>query len=81
MYVSIGRSLRNLGKVRICTGFRLRGWSAAIMLFLYAMIYLCWYMLLGTLWLMYGIGYLFVYLPIKGIIKLSKQHKENSPRT
>lgn len=78
MYLSIGRRLMGLGKIRIGAGIRLKGWTAAIMIFVYAMMYLCWYMILGTLWLMYGISYLCFYLPIKGIIKLVKYLKEKN---
>lgn len=80
MYLSIGRRLRGLGKIRIGAGFRMKGWTAAIMIFVYAMVYLCWYMMLGTLWLLYGIGYLFIYLPIKGIVKLCKTYSKKKQR-
>lgn len=68
MYISFGRKLKGLGNVRV--GHRLKGSSAWYFLFIYYSLQLCWYMLLGTLWLVYGFGYLFFYLPIKGVIKL-----------
>lgn len=76
MYLSFGRRLRGLGRIRFGVGYRMKGWTAAIMIFLYAMLYMCWYLMLGTLWMIYGIGYLCIYLPVKGIIKLC--NKENN---
>ena len=78
MYLSFGRTLRGLGKIRIGAGFRMKGPTAWIMLIVYGLLYMCWYMILGTLWLMYGMGYLFFYLPIKGIVKLCKKRQEQS---
>ena len=72
MYLSFGRRLRRLGALRFGVGFRMKVWTAAIMIFLYAMLYMMWYLMLGTLWMLYGIGYLCIYLPVKGITKLSK---------
>lgn len=74
MYISFGQKLRGLGRVRF--GFRMKGSAAWIMAILYGLVYMCWYLMLGTLWLLYGMGYLFFYLPIKGIVKLSKQNKK-----
>lgn len=75
MFVSIGHKLRGLGNVRV--GFRMKGSTGCFFLCLYwcinALIYLMWYSLLATFWLMYGVCYLFFYLPIKGIIKLCKK--------
>lgn len=73
MFISIGHKLRGLGRVRIGTGFRMKGSAAWIVLILYGLLNMCWYVMLGTLWLMYGVCYLFFYLPIKGVIKLCKQ--------
>lgn len=75
MFLSFGRRLRGLGKVRLGVGLRMKGSAAWIMLLLYGLLNLCWYMILGTLWLMYGICYLFFYLPIKAIIKWNKNKK------
>ena len=76
MFLSFRHSLLKLGKVRIGAGFRLKGSAAWIMLLFYGLFYMCWYMILGTLWLMYGMCYLFFYLPIKGIIKYSKKKSQ-----
>lgn len=78
MYLSFGRRLRGFGRMRIGAGIRMNGWVAAFMIFIYAMLYMCWYMVLGTLWLMYGLGYVFYYLPIKGIVKLCRRNKANN---
>lgn len=78
MFVSFGHRLRGLGGMRV--GFRVRGTNgcfyACLFACLNAFIYLLWYSLLGTLWLMYGLCYLCFYLPIKGIIKLCKKKNE-----
>ena len=78
MDVSFGRKLKSLGGVRV--GYHLRGKRAWYFIIAYGFIQLIWYMILGSLWLGYGIGYLFFYLPIKGIIKLVKSQKEKSPQ-
>lgn len=70
-YVSWGRKLKGLGNVRI--GHSLRGKSAWYFLIVFGFLQLLWYFMLGSLWLMYGVGYVFFYLPIKGIIKLCKK--------
>ena len=72
MFISFGHKLRGLGRVRF--GFRMKGSTAWIMAILYGQLYMCWYLMLGTLWLIYGICYLFLYLPIKGIVKLCKNY-------
>lgn len=75
MFLSFGRTLRGLGGMRV--GFRLKGsegcFYAGLFVCINAMIYLMWYCLLGTFWLMYGVCYLFFYLPIKGVVKLCKK--------
>ena len=75
MYISFSRKLMKLGKMRIGVGFRAKGWTAAIMVFMYAMLYMCWYAMLGALWLAYGLGYVFYYLPAKWLVKFCKQKK------
>lgn len=80
MYISFGRKLRGLGNVRI--GFRMKGSQGCLFLGAYwcinAFIYLFWYTLLGTFWLMYGLGYLCYYLPVKAIIKYYKKKKQEA---
>lgn len=74
MYITIGRKLKGLGNVRIC--HRLKGSSAFVYLCIYWILNFYWFLLLGTLWLMYGMGYVLFYLPIKGIVKLVKGIKK-----
>lgn len=78
MYLSIGRKLKGLGGIRF--GKRVSGSTAWAMLIVYGMLNLCWYCILGSLWMCYGIGYVCFYLPIKGISKLVKYFKEKNPR-
>lgn len=75
MYLSFGRRLRGLGGFRFGVGVRMKGWTGALMTFMYAMLYLLWYMLLGTLWLIYGLGYVCYYLPAKYLVKYCKDSK------
>lgn len=74
MYISIGRKLKGLGNVRVC--HRLKGSNAFVFLCIYWLLNFYWFLLLGMLWLMYGVGYVLFYLPIKGIIKLVKKVKK-----
>lgn len=78
MFVSFGRRLRGLGGMHV--GFRLKGsegcFYACLFAFMNFFIYLLWYCLIGVFWMMYGMCYLFFYLPIKGIIKLCKKEKQ-----
>ena len=78
MYVSWGRKLKSLGGARV--GYHFRGKRAWYFLIAYGFIQLIWYMILGSLWLGYGMGYVFFYLPIKGAIKLFKYIKEKNPQ-
>ena len=76
MFISIGQKLRGLGNVRV--GFRLKGSTAWFMIIFYAIWMLMWYLLIGTLWCIYGFSYVFFYLPIKGIMKLYKSKKTSN---
>lgn len=77
MFVSFGYKLRGLGNVRV--GLRRKGPDGCFFVFLYMMInafiYLGWYLMLGSFWLMYGLCYLCFYLPLKGLMKLYKKKK------
>ena len=73
MFLSIGRSLRRGFSFRF--GFRMKGATGAIMAVVYAMFYLCWWCMLGTLYLMYGVCYVCLYLPIKWISKAVKERQ------
>lgn len=78
MFISFGQKLRGLGNVRV--GFRLNSSKGCFYACLFgcmnAFIYLFWYLMLGVFWLMYGMCYLFFYLPIKGIVKLCKKEQQ-----
>lgn len=77
MYIGFGHRLRGLGGMRV--GFRVSSSSGIAFLCIYgclnACIYLCWYSMLAMLWMMYGMGYLFFYLPTKGIMGLIKKKR------
>lgn len=74
MFLSIGRSLRRGFSFRF--GFRMKGWTGAIMAIVYATFYLCWWCMLGTLYLMYGFCYVVFYLPIRGISRAVKKARQ-----
>ena len=80
MFISFGHKLRGLGNVRV--GFRMKGSTGCLLLGVYgcinAFIYLFWYTMLGTFWLMYGVGYLCFYLPIRCAVKLCKKRKQST---
>lgn len=74
MYIGFSKKLKALGGLRIGFGKRLSGAGGWILLCCCAVLNLFWYMILGCLWLMYGVGYLF-YLPIKAIVNvIHKKH-------
>lgn len=73
MFLSFGRSLRRGFGFRF--GFRVKGATGAIMACVYAMLYLCWWLMLGTLYLMYGVCYVCLYLPIRWIVKFVKERQ------
>lgn len=80
MYIGFSKRLKALGGLRIGFGKRVHGAGGWILFFLCAILNLYWYMILGCLWLFYGVGYLF-YLPIKAIANVIKRKqiaKKNS---
>lgn len=80
MFVGFSKRLKALGGLRIGFGKRLHGAGGWILFFFCAILNLYWYMILGCLWLFYGVGYLF-YLPIKAIANVIKRKqiaKKNS---
>lgn len=77
MFISFGRKLIGLGKLRIGAGIRLKGATGWVMAIVYGLVYLCWYMILGTLWLLYGTCYVCFYLPYVGIKKLIDNNKKS----
>ena len=74
--MSFHKTLFKLGKWRFGIGYSSKGGKAWIVLFLYSILNLYWWMLIGCLWLCYGMFYLIFYLPIKGIVKLCNRKKE-----
>lgn len=79
MFMSVGHKLFGLGHVRF--GFRIKGSTAWIMICLSAILYIGWYILIGTLLFMWGTCYLLFYLPAKGIVKLCKSSKNSNHST
>lgn len=71
MFVSFGHKLRGLGNVRF--GFRMKRSTGCLFFALYALFDMMWFLMLGVLWMCYGVCYLFFYLPIKAIVKLCKR--------
>ena len=76
--VGFHKTLFKLGKWRFGIGYGFHGVTGIIMLCIYGMLNLMWYLVLGTLWMMYGFIWLMFILPIKGISKLIKNNQSNS---
>lgn len=78
MGISVGfhKSLFKLGRFRFGIRYRAKGISGLIMLLVYGFMNFCWYAILGSLWLMYGIIWLFFILPIKLVRMLINQKKK-----
>ena len=75
MYIGFSKTLIRLGGIRFGVGKRLKGSAAGVMVLFYGMMQLFWWALVGTLWLLYGFGYVFIYLPVKAIKKLLKKEQ------
>ena len=75
--VGFHKTLFKLGKWRFGIGYSSRGAAGIIMVCTYAILNLCWYMVVGCLWLVYGFIWLCFVLPIKGIAKLVENIKNN----
>lgn len=69
------RTLFKLGNWRFGIGYGFHGITGFCMLIIFGILNLCWYMILGVMWLFYGIFYLFILLPIKGISKIINKNK------
>ena len=50
-YVGAHRTLMKMGKWRFGIGYRAKGATGAILVFLFAILNLMWYMILGCIWL------------------------------
>ena len=70
--VGFRKTLFKLGKWRFGIGYSTHGATGIIMLCFYGIFNLIWYTMLGCLWMIYGVIWLFFVLPIKGITKLIK---------
>ena len=75
MYISFSKTLMRWGGIRIGIGTRKKGAEGLFFLFLFGMMQLFWWALVGAFWFMYGVGYVFIYLPIKGVKKLLKKEE------
>lgn len=75
MYTNIGRRLRALGRVKVADGLCPRGLMGWNLILVVAFLYLCWYLLLGVLWAVYGFVYLCFVLPFRRIACLFKRRK------
>jgi hypothetical protein len=75
MYTNIGHRLRALGRVKVADGLCPRGLMGWNLILVAALLYLCWYLLLGVLWVVYGIIYLCFVLPFRGLVRLFKRRK------
>lgn len=69
MYIGFTKRLKALGGLRVGFGKRVSGATGAMLFCLAAIINLCWYMILGCVWLAYGAIWLMFILPIKAIKK------------
>ena len=76
MRMTFHKTLLKIGKWRFGIGYSSRGGLAWLVLLFYGILNMCWWLILGILWVYYGIFYLIIYLPIKGIVKLCNRKKE-----
>lgn len=76
MYIGFSKTLVRWGGIRIGVGKRMRGAAGVAMLLIYAMLQFCWWLCVGTLWLLYGVGYVCIYLPVKLIAKAVRSLKQ-----
>ena len=83
MAVSFGfhTTLLKMGKFRFGVGYKTRGATGVIIACFLAFFYLCWYMLLGCLWLCYGLCWLMFILPLKALSKFIKNKKSTTQNT
>lgn len=75
MYIGFSKTLMRWGGIRIGVGTRAKGPMGLLMLLIFGMVQLCWWMIVGMLWLLYGLGYVLIYLPIKAVQKRSKKEE------
>jgi len=78
MFLSFSKTIAKIGGFRIGIGTRINKKNAGYALIgvvFYYMLLMCWYMMVGCLWLVYAMCYGF-YWVIKKIILLIKEKKE-----
>lgn len=88
MFVSFHKTLCKLGSVRIGAGVRLKGGAGAMLALLFAVLNLYWYLMLGALWMIFGVMWLmwklflfFVIKPIKWFWnKMLPQNRIDHPK-
>lgn len=59
MFLSFRKTLCRLGSFRFGAGIRVKGISAVFLVFIFACLNLFWYMMLGVMWMIYGIFWLY----------------------
>lgn len=75
MFIGFSTRLKRMGGFRLGIGKRVHGWTAIFILMFVGIFYLMWWSLLGCMWLIYGVCWLFFYLPIKLIVNAVKKRK------
>ncbi len=73
--VGFYRTLLRMGAFRFGVGYSTRGATGLIMLCMFGLMNLMWYMVLGCLWITYGIIWLVFVLPVKVIKKIRATKK------
>ena len=82
MYVGFSSSLKKASRFRIGAGMRLTTKTLLIFGIFILVYYMIYYSVLLCLWTLYGVCWLFFYLPYKGIaaaVKKSKEKKQGVP--
>lgn len=74
--VGFHKTLFKLGKWRFGIGYSTRGLTGIIMLCVFGMVNLMWYMILGMLWLTYGVIWLVFILPFKLINRKANKNQD-----
>lgn len=72
MFVEFRQKLFKMGKFKISVGCRLKGVPAAVFLCIRGILYLYWYMIVATGWLIYGVCWIY-YKLFSCLFKLIKK--------
>ncbi len=80
--VGFYRTLLRMGAFRFGVGYSTRGVTGILMLCMFGIFNLMWYMVLGCLWIIYGVIWLVFVLPVKAIkkIRATKETEENTTK-